>query len=269
MNTEKYAIVLDLDETIGHFSQIYVFWSILKNYINNNNLDWKNILFILFDTFPSIFRTDIFDIFKFIVKKKQNNICNYVCIYTNNNGPYFWVEYIKLYINYKLNYNLFDRIIRAFKIDNKIIEHNRSSFDKSHKDLLNCTKLPKNTKFCFIDDIYHPYMLNDNIDYLKIKPYVHHISYINIIDLFYNNNKEIFINNNKNKDDFIKLFNKYVEEDIYLNIEKSSIEKNIDILVSDKIHKFINKFLEKKKRNLNIKTKTKTKTKAKTRKNIN
>ena len=71
MTYKKNAVILDLDETIGHFSQIYVFWCLLKVYINDNNINWKNILFILFDMFPYIFRPEIFEIFKLIILSIQ------------------------------------------------------------------------------------------------------------------------------------------------------------------------------------------------------
>ena len=79
-------------------------------------------------------------------------------IFTNNNGPNNWVTLIKEYIHKKLKYNLFDQIIRAFKVNGKQIELCRTSHNKSHKDFINCTNLPENTEICFIDDVLHKKM---------------------------------------------------------------------------------------------------------------
>ena len=40
-------------------------------------------------------------------------------IYTNNQGPKEWTQMIKHYIETRLEYNLFDKIIGAFKIKGK------------------------------------------------------------------------------------------------------------------------------------------------------
>lgn len=259
MTGEKNAIILDLDETIGHFSQIYVFWCLLKVYINDNNINWKNILFILFDMFPYIFRPEIFEIFKLIMKNKQNNKCNYVCIYTNNNGPYFWVEFIKSYIHIKLNYNLIDKIIRAFIVGNRVIEQMRTNNNKTFSDLINCTKLPKNTRFCYIDDTYYPDMIHDNIVYLKIEPYVYEMSYIEMANIFYNNNKKLFKNN---KAHFIKFIKNelYNTDKNYAIKNKTNTELNIDRLVSNKIYNHLIKFFNNKNKTLkNKQTNNKTK----------
>ncbi len=52
-NSINYVMVFDLDETLGHFSQLYVFWSLFTNYINNSN---ELLFFILLDTFPKYFK---------------------------------------------------------------------------------------------------------------------------------------------------------------------------------------------------------------------
>ena len=81
--------------------------------------------------FPLFLRPNILILLELIKKKKITKVCDYVMIYTNNNGPNEWANLIKSYFHYKLDYELFDKIIRAFKIDGKQIEFCRSSYDKS------------------------------------------------------------------------------------------------------------------------------------------
>ena len=48
-------------------------------------------------------------------------------IYTNNQGPKSWAVKIKDYFHYKLSYNLFDRVIGAYKVNGKINEKSRNT----------------------------------------------------------------------------------------------------------------------------------------------
>ena len=47
-NKTNYVIVFDVDETLGHFTQLYTFWSLLSEYINNTN---ETIFFKLLDIY--------------------------------------------------------------------------------------------------------------------------------------------------------------------------------------------------------------------------
>ena len=260
-NKQKYAIVFDMDETLGSFSQLYKFWNLTKLYLNNHNLN--NIYFYsLIDLFPLFLRPQLINLLKNIKKKKINNICNYVMIYTNNNGPNYWANLIKDYLHYRLKYNLFDRIIRAFKINGKNIEICRTSHNKSYKDLINCTNLPKNTKVCFLDDVYHEEMVNDNVLYINIQPYHHNEDYNVMCYKFYNKNNNLFTNSLKEYQNFINL-NTSNHNLNALNKPRSQI--NIEYLFTNHIIIEINKFLKnrenytkkyknKKKNNKNNKT---------------
>ena len=55
-NKTNYVIVFDVDETLGHFTQLYTFWSLLSEYINNTN---EIIFFKLLDIFPNFLRPSI------------------------------------------------------------------------------------------------------------------------------------------------------------------------------------------------------------------
>ena len=256
------AVVFDMDETIGSFQQLYKFWTLTLEYINVNKLDDK-YFFNIVDNFPLFFRPNFIKILKSLKKKKQNNICNNVMIYTNNNGPNEWANIIKRYLNYKVEYNLFDNIIRAFKINGKKIELSRTSYEKSYKDFINCTKLPPNTKVCFIDDKQHDDMIHDNVYYIKIEPYHHNEDYMKMCETFYTNHKHLFTNLT------LESYKDYINNNTYNhnlhNLNKSNLQKNIEFLLTSEILKMINDFFKdikprktykNKKHILNIHNKT-------------
>ena len=236
----KYAVVFDMDETLGHFPQLYRFWNLLTVYLNNEELESKYFYNII-DTFPLFLRPKILSILKNIKKKKRANICNYVMIYTNNNGPIYWANLIKSYFHYKLNYNLFDQIIKAFKVEDEIVELCRTSHNKSFTDFINCTKLPTNTKICFLDDSLHKEMNHENVLYINIEPYYYNISFKLLADKFYDKNKNLF---SKSKAHFINYIILNTNNYKLSHLNKSSTKKNIDLLLSYQIIKEINKFFK-------------------------
>ena len=111
-----------------------------------------------------------FKILDFIHKKKVNKACNKIIIYTNNQGAKSWVKMISDYFDKKLGYSVFDNIIAAYKINGKQIEMCRTTHDKTHKDLIRCTKIPLNAEICYLDDVYYPEMSHKNVYYINIKP---------------------------------------------------------------------------------------------------
>lgn len=258
-----YIIVFDMDETLGSFSQLYNFWSLTKKYLNNQDLD-KKYLFDIIDLFPNFLRTNLIKILNNIKDKKKRGICHYVMIYTNNNGPNEWCNNIRDYLHYKINYKLFDKTIRAFKINGKQIEICRTSNGKSYKDLINCSKLPNNTKVCFLDDVYHYEMVDNNVTYLHLKPYNNNEDYYIMCDKFYKKNPHLF---NTNLREYINFINSNVKDGIIYNNLKSNNEKKADIIVSKSILKNINNFFNSKKDNI-LKKRTNKKRKKNYKKSI-
>lgn len=166
-------VVFDLDETLGYFSQFSIFHDCLYSCLKIS--PHFQHFFELLDLFPEYLRPNIMNILEFIKIQKQNNKCSNVMIYTNNQGEKDWVINIKKYFNEKLKYDLFDRVIGAFKVNGKRVELNRSSHNKTIDDFINCTKISKNTKICFIDDVLYHDMTGYNIYYINVKPYECHI----------------------------------------------------------------------------------------------
>jgi hypothetical protein len=241
MENPHCAVVFDLDETLGHFSQPYRFWTRLKLFLNDQTLN--DIYFFSFlDLFPGFIRTGLFKILNILKKQKISGKCNFVMIYTNNNGPNHWVDIIMSYINTKLNYKLFDRVIRSFKINGEIVEICRTSHSKSYKDLLRCTNLSDNTKFCFIDDQFHVDMEHDNVLYIFIHPYTYNLEYAQIIKKYYQANTVLFSKYDKTENEFVQYMNEHIT-DKPEHLDKTQVEKNIDLFISDKITRDILLFL--------------------------
>jgi hypothetical protein len=243
-NSINYVMVFDLDETLGHFSQLYVFWSLFTNYINNSD---ELLFFILLDSFPKFLRPNILNILKNIKQKKEKKLCNYVMIYTNNNGPKSWAIMIQNYFHYKLKYQLFDKIIGAFKVHGQIIEVCRTSHGKSMKDLINCTKLPSNSQICFIDDQIHSEMHNENVLYINLKPYSHNINFLTMASKTYDKMYSYFPKN-KNKEDFINYIATNSQDYKLEYLTKSKVEYNIEMVFSNVLIKKIDAFFNSKPR---------------------
>ena len=245
-NSINYVIVFDLDETLGHFTQLYTFWMLFIGYINESKENEK-LFFKLLDLFPKFLRPSILNILKNIKNKKKKNICNYVMIYTNNNGPKSWATMIQNYFHYKLKYELFDKIIGAFKVDGKQIEVCRTSYEKSFKDFIKCTKLPSNTQICFLDDQKHDDMYNQNVLYINLKPYVHNIDFEKMASKTYEKLYKYFPKN-RSKVDFINYIKSYTKNYSLDYIDKTRVEYNIEKVFSNVLLKKIDKFFKTKPR---------------------
>lgn len=177
----KPGIVFDMDKCIGFFTQVAVFHDILEEL--SRPLKTKEY-FDLFDMCPEIFRPGIFKVFKYLSKIKKKTKSK-VIIYTNNNGPPSWATNIRKYIEYKIKKKLFDRTIKGWKYNNKIVEKNREGYAKSWKDLLKCTSLNKDDKIIFFDDREeHDKMKHKNVNYQLVKPYKVKIEYKTFINRF-------------------------------------------------------------------------------------
>jgi hypothetical protein len=247
-------IVFDLDETLGYFQELSFFVDAIENIIGTKIT--KQGFYNLIDQYTEFLRPNILNILNLIKLKKQKDSKIKVMIYTNNQNPKKWVLDIKDYFNDKLNYNLFDKVIAAFKVNGEQIELSRTSHNKTYSDFIRCTKLPKNTNICFIDDQFHPGMINNNVYYIKVKPYTYTIEFKDMAERYYKNNskdikleKKLFIDN-------IVIFMKMNDVPIH---GKSEDELNIDIIVSKSIIQHLNTFLNQKINDRTVKVKIKYK----------
>ena len=256
-NNKINIIVFDLDETLGHFVQLGIFCDILEKY-NKRKLT-TNEFNELMDIFPEFIRPNILKILLYLKKKKQKTDCKKIIIYTNNQGPKEWAEKIIQFFDQKLNYKLFDQIIGAYKVNNKIIEPTRTTHDKTVEDLLDTANIPKHANICFIDDLYHPLMDNDNIYYINVDPYIYTIPFDVMAERYYNQNHEI---NEINKSEFIKFIVKHSKEYDFDIKKKTIIEFNNDKENGKEILSYLHDFFK-------INKQKKTKRKKNKKNNIN
>ena len=274
MNCGSKIVVFDLDETLGYFVEFGMFWDTLKNYYKNLNPDSnKNPVFDqhlfnkLLDLYPEFIRPNILNILTYLKRKKQDKHCHKLMIYTNNQGPPEWAQQIKGYFEDKMNALLFDQIIGAFKVNGKQVELSRTTHMKTHKDFISCTKIPETTQICFIDDVFHPGMTNDNIYYIHIKPYTYDLTFETIVDRFVGSG--LLDSPTSMKEAIITGMKRYN----YTYVEKTQLEHEIDAMLSKKIlhhlHTFFNrKLLIKSRLGKTIKNKTSQKNKTQKKKQL-
>lgn len=252
-------VVFDLDETLGYFSEFGMIWEAVSSYISKNNLEQNQDFFNnLLDLFPEFLRPNIFSILEYLKRKKIKSKCNKLILYTNNQGPTEWAKSIIKYFETKTNYKLFDQIIAAYKINGKQVEMCRTTYSKTHEDLLKCTKLPSNVEICFLDDIYHPGMDNENIYYINVKAYKHDLSFAEIIRRLIRSNIITILDEKEFKEEISKKLIRYHYTPRY----KTDDEQDIDNIISKRIIFYLKDFFgdtnkkKTKKYNKYIKNKT-------------
>ena len=77
----------------------------------------------------------------------------------------------KNYIEYRIGRKVFDDVICAYKVNGRIIEPKRTSYEKIYSDLIRCVGASFGTSVCFIDDRVHEAMRHPRVDYIHVKPY--------------------------------------------------------------------------------------------------
>jgi hypothetical protein len=247
MRTKEYrVIVFDLDETLGNFVELGVFCDLIEKY-NKRKINFDEFYRIM-DLYPEFLRPKILNILAFLKEKKEKGHINKIYIYTNNQGPKEWTEKIRYFLEKKLNYKLFDKVIGAYKVNGKIIESTRTTHDKTIADLFRSTNIPKNSKICFIDDLYHPLMDNNNVYYINIHPYIVYIPFSIMAERYYKQNM-ITIHN---KYEFVNYINTNMNKYNLDKISKTYIAKKEDIVIGKELLYDLQNFLK-------IKNKLKTK----------
>jgi len=172
-------------------------------------------------------------------------------IYTNNSGPREWANHILSYFEKKINYKLIDQIIAAFKINGKRVEICRTTHNKTHNDLIKCTKIPIETEICFMDDNFYPDMANEKIYYINIKPYYHDLDFKVMIERIFNS--DIFKNKIEDKDEFFELLMKNISGYKYKVIQKDEKEYEIDNILGKHIINHLQNFFNQSSKSKTIK----------------
>jgi hypothetical protein len=247
-------VVFDLDETMGYFVEYGIFWDCLKKYLNTalNQKEFNQIL----DVYPEFLRPNIMNILNYLKDKKVTNECQQIMMYTNNQKG--WTSQLISYFETKLNFKLFDQLISAFKVNGRRIEMCRTSQDKTYNDLIRCTKLPPNAEICFLDNHYFPNMVNKNIYYINVKPYIHQLNFDEMIQRFI---KKQNIQNPKQFEEF--MHNEYKQYN-YNYVKKNKEEYELDKIIGKQIMTYLQDFFEtstfEKNRTKRVKKNTKSKT---------
>jgi hypothetical protein len=246
-------VVFDLDETLGYFTQYGIFWDSLVNYLkikNKSQLTQTDFDAIL-DLFPEFLRPNIINILTYLKSKKKTNCCSKMMIYTNNTGPREWARHIIKYFEEKINYKLVDQIIAAFKVNGKRVEICRTTQNKTHKDLIKCTKIPADAEICFMDDSFYPEMANDNIYYINVKPYYYDYEFEYMMTIF----KESHVGKRiiKNDEDFDIIMLEHIILFKYMIVEKDVKEYEVDKLLGKHIISHLQTFFNRSTKNRTIK----------------
>lgn len=237
-------IVFDLDETLGYFVELGLFVDTLELFFNRKISDDE--LNELMDLFSEFIRPKMLNILNYLIIQKKQNKNLKIMIYTNNQGPNFWAFRIINYFENKLGNVIFEKIISAFKINGKRVEMGRTSHVKSYKDFINCTKLPNETKICFIDDTYYSKMEHENVYYINVRPYKNCLPFDEMASRYYDY-KKIKIDRKL----FISEMVKYMNEYNFIYEEQSIYEYKLNNIISKKIFYHIQNFI-----NLKISEKT-------------
>ena len=260
-------VVFDLDETLGYYVEFGMFWDALQDYIKKQNIPIKvdqNLFNKVLDLYPEFLRPNIINILNYLKKKKSLKHCHKLMIYTNNQGPDEWAQQIQSYFESKLNYKLFDQIIKAFKIRGKQVELCRTSHMKKHEDLIRCTKIPETTEICFLDDVFHPGMVDDRVYYINLKPYTYDLPFETMIDRFI---KSGIIDTNTTSTstaDLSKSLLQFMKRYRHSYVEKTKEAQNVDKILSKKILQHLQTFFAKPpNKNSHIKTRKIVKIKGK------
>lgn len=234
--------IFDLDETLGSFAELYLLWRGVNYILASENIHFEgdqNDFNKLLDLFPEFLRYGILTILEFLHYKKRDGSCGNIFIYTNNQCQPPWVELIANYIESKKRMTgLFQRPICAFKIKNTVFEPNRSTQEKTVRDFIKCSLLPKSAELCFIDNAYHPKMDTGSVFYIQPRSYYHSLSLREIIDRF--SKSGIFTSSLTPAswtDHLKKWFHDHVESQ-----KKTQEDEEIDIAVSRKLMYTIKEF---------------------------
>lgn len=180
------VLVFDLDETLGCFSDLITLWYVIA--LKKNQQNFNKLL----DLYPEFLRYGILTILEYLYHKKCIGQCYKLYLYTNNRFSPEIPRYIAKYFDYKLGIHtdmenimkthLFDQIIVAFKVGDRIIDSSRKTNNKTYGEFIRCTLLPKKTEICFIDDLYHSKMNHGKIYYIQPAGYFHNLSKEQIIN---------------------------------------------------------------------------------------
>jgi hypothetical protein len=122
--------------------------------------------------------------------------------------------------------------------------------------------LPLNAEICFLDDVVHPEMINDNIYYINLKPFYYDLKFNEMLLKFKNSEcgKKFVIDDNNFVPIMMDEFKKYNYSCLDKNLKEYEIDKILGKQIMMHLQEFFNKSLKNKtRRNLIKKNRTKRK----------
>tara|TARA_Y100000816_G_C26107466_1_gene589029 strand:- start:799 stop:1467 length:669 start_codon:yes stop_codon:yes gene_type:complete len=217
----KKCIIIDLDETIGYFSQIYY---LIKKFENMNNAKFsKDDYNKIFSTFECIFRPGIFVLLAYLkILKIKYNLK--VILYTNSKLSLKWINMLLSYINKRIScIQLFDHVIT---INNTL----RKLLKKNFNDIFHCCKeVSTGYIFMILDNEYHEGLDKYYSSYIKLSTYK---TYYKNIDIYR------FLMELNQYNILIKISDSEIKNNLIYKIARSEIIKlfsNIKKFVSSNI----------------------------------
>jgi hypothetical protein len=242
------VLIFDMDETLGCFTDLVALW----NVIESEHLQFSKVYTskqdsfnALMDLYPEFLRYGIMNILEYLYFKKTRQDFIGVYIYTNNQVSKRWSKMIANYLEttHKVP-GLFNQIIHAFKINNRIVEMQRTTHNKTRGDFIRCSLLPRNTEICFVDNAYYKGMNHNKIYYIKPKAFFHGLKTGDIVQRLMDSSI-LKINNHL-------LFTTYfLDNNLITYYEKSQLDVDEDAIVSRKILYHIQDFFLLTTRNKN------------------
>jgi len=254
-------VVFDLDETLGYFTELGIFWDSLEYYIKTLKKDplTQTDFDVVLDLFPEFLRPNIINILNYLKTKKESSCCHKIMIYTNNTGPRTWANHIIEYFESKIGCKIVDQVIAAFKINGKNVEICRTTHNKTHDDLIRCTKIPANAEICYLDDTFYPEMANDNIYYINIKPYYYDLQFDYLINKFIKSDIGKSLLSSEPHIEFNDIMNKNIKLYRYKCLDKDLKEYEIDKILGKQILNHLHEFFNKSRKNITLKNRGKRK----------
>jgi hypothetical protein len=243
-NSAHKIVVFDLDETLGNFVELGMFCDALEK-TTGEKISQEHF-FQLMDLFSEFLRPNILRILSFLMDKKRRKCCAKIMIYTNNKGPKSWTKRIAEYFNHKLGSEVFDDIIAAFKVRGKIVEICRTSHEKSVSDLLRCTRIPRHTQICFLDDQFHPLMEHSDVYYINVKPYTYSLPFREMAERYYNTYPDD-IPISMSEDVFVSSIVRHMKLYNYVVVPKTDSELRVDNVIGKKIIHHLELFFKTRK----------------------
>ena len=155
------CVVFDLDETIGHFAQLY---KLAKTFEENMKIKLTSQHIItLYKYFYNIFRPGIFTLLAYTQFLKEKYMIN-VVLYTNTVMDDVWLT---AFLEY--TYNMV-KLEFDFVID--LSSKCRTTIKKNLRDLYKCVSfLNEMSSIVVIDNKKHKKLLDKNITYILVKNY--------------------------------------------------------------------------------------------------